>query len=95
MNIQGRAAAANLRPLPLGPPVERRNLSARGALARRVHGEFAEMPGLILSIEQAARLFSLPFNTCARVLNELIQGDLIRVTTDGRYALSRRRTRSD
>jgi hypothetical protein len=73
-------------PLP-GPRAERRDAPSRRALVRRVHGEFLEMPGLTLSIGQAARLFGLPSSFCARVLDELIAGDCLRVTTDGRYAL--------
>jgi DNA-binding IclR family transcriptional regulator len=55
-----------------------------------VHGEFLEMPGLTLSIAQAARLFSLPPAVCARVFGELLNSQLLRRTADGRYVLLRR-----
>jgi hypothetical protein len=85
--IKGQPVRANLRPLVSEPPAERRDLASRRALLHRVHGEFREMPGLRLSIQQAARLFSVPPTVCARVLAELIADDLLRVTHDGHYAL--------
>lgn len=91
-DVKGKPARAQLRPSSSGHPVERRDLSSRRALVRRVRSEFLEMPGLTLSITQAARLFSLPSNACARVFGELIDDDLLRATTDGRYALARRST---
>lgn len=89
-DVTFQLARAHLRPALPAHLVERRNLSSRRALVLRVHGEFLEMPGLTLSIEQAARLFSLPSGVCTRVLGELIAGDLLRRTTDGRYALAKR-----
>ncbi len=89
-NIKGQAARAQLRPPLPGRPSERRNLSSRRALVRRIHGEFLEMPGLTLSIQQAARLFSLPTSVCTSVFGELVGGNCLRVTIDGRYALLRK-----
>jgi hypothetical protein len=89
-DVTCQPARAQLRPAIPAHVAERCDLSTRHALPRRVHSEFLEMPGLTLSIEQAARLFSLPSGVCARVLGELIAGDLLRRTTDGRYALARR-----
>jgi hypothetical protein len=91
-NLRFQPVAAQLRPSVPTRFTERRNRAARHALLHRVHSEFLEMPGLILSIEQAARLFSLPSSVCARVFVELVDDDLLRVATDGRYALARRST---
>jgi selenocysteine lyase/cysteine desulfurase len=45
----------------------------------RVTGEFREMPGLTLTLAQAARLFSLDPERCERVLGALVQhGVLVR-----------------
>jgi hypothetical protein len=85
--IKGQPVRASLRPRVSEPPAERRDLTSRRALLHRVHSEFREMPGLRLSIQQAARLFSVPPTVCARVLAELIADDLLRVTHDGHYAL--------
>jgi hypothetical protein len=86
-NVKGQPVRAQLRPPFSGPPAERRDVSSRRAIVRRVHGEFLEMPGLTLSVAQAARLFSLPSSVCARVFGELIEGHWLRVTIDGQYAL--------
>ena len=86
-SVKGQPVRAQLRSPFSGPPAERRDVSSRRALVRRVHGEFLEMPGLTLSIAQAARLFSLPSSTCARVFGELIEGHRLRLAIDGEYAL--------
>jgi hypothetical protein len=38
----------------------------------RVQGEFSEMPGLTLTVRQAARLFSIEQSRCERVLGALV-----------------------
>ena len=46
-------------------------------LARRVRGEFMEMPGLRLNVRQAERLWGLDAVCCEAVLDALVeQGDL-------------------
>jgi hypothetical protein len=51
------------------------------SLSARVQGEFHEMPGLMLTIPQAARLFNLDRVQCLRILQSLVDsGHLI---TDG------------
>ena len=55
------------------------------ALRARVRGEFREMPGLRLTLPQAARLFSLEPSRCERILRALVlAGDL---ATDGKAFL--------
>ena len=55
--------------------------NATGTLARcveerllrvRIHGEYQEMPGLSLTLPQAARFFNVELTECARVLNTLV-----------------------
>jgi hypothetical protein len=59
-------------------------------LPGRIRAEYREMPGLSLSLSQAARLWGLPAPRCAGVLAVLIaQGDLI-CTRDGRYVATTR-----
>jgi hypothetical protein len=84
-DIRFRPVRAQLRP---PRPIERRNAASRHALRRRVHAEFFEMPGLTLTVEQAARLFGLPADVCRRVFGELVQVEMLRLTADGRYALA-------
>lgn len=47
----------------------------------RVHGEFNEMPGLTLTVRQAARLFSIEPARCERVLGALVYDGIL--ATDG------------
>lgn len=48
----------------------------------RVRAEYQEMPGLTLTVPQAARLFNLEREACERVLNHLVSGGIL--WTDGR-----------
>jgi hypothetical protein len=54
-------------------------------LIRRVHAEYAEMPGLSLTMPQAQRLFGIDSQTCAVVLNTLIVRGFLRRTLKGTY----------
>ena len=47
----------------------------------RVQGEFREMPGLTLTVRQAARLFSIESARCERVLGALVHDGIL--ATDG------------
>lgn len=51
------------------------------AMCARVWAEFREMPGLNLTLAQAARLFSLEREKCGRVLHALVMSGVL--TTDG------------
>jgi hypothetical protein len=52
------------------------------ALQARVTAEFREMPGMRLTLAQAARLFSIDAARCARVLGALVERGVL--ATDGR-----------
>jgi hypothetical protein len=41
-------------------------------LARRIHTEFQELPGLNLTLPQAQRLWGLPPEVCAHVVDVLV-----------------------
>jgi hypothetical protein len=49
----------------------------------RVEGEFREMPGLTLTVRQAARLFSMEPARCERVLGALVHDGVLAAGTDG------------
>jgi hypothetical protein len=66
-----------------GPLAERRNVSYREALIRRISGEFDEMPGMRLTSRQAIRLFGLREDVCLRILEELRREGRLRLTTAG------------
>jgi DNA-binding IclR family transcriptional regulator len=59
----------------------------RKALVHRIRSEFGEMRGLSLTLAQAARLFGIPLEVCARILVGLADEGLLRSTTEGRYLL--------
>ena len=52
------------------------------ALQWRVAAEFREMPGLRLTLPQAARLFSIDSSCCERVLGALVDRGVL--ASDGR-----------
>lgn len=54
----------------------------------RVRGEFREMPGMRLTLEQAMRLWSLNRETCASVLDELVASRFLQRDVNGRYKLT-------
>jgi len=56
-------------------------------LAIRVHGEYREMPGLRLTVRQAARLFSLTPDLADSVLQELRHASILACSNDGAFAL--------
>lgn len=61
--------------------------SARPQLERMIVGTYSEMPGLLLQLPQAARLFGLAREACQTVLDELVERRVLRRTRDGQYGL--------
>ena len=55
-------------------------------LQARVFSEYREMPGLKLTLAQAARLFSLDAARCARVLGSLVERGVL-ATNGSTFAL--------
>lgn len=51
----------------------------------RIRGEFIEMPGLRLTIEQASRLWHMDAATCAEVLVRLVGERFLMRTRNGAY----------
>jgi hypothetical protein len=62
---------------------------AMSPLAERVHGEYREMPGLRLTVRQAARLFSVAPDVADAVLHELRRASLLARSDDGAFFLDR------
>lgn len=56
-----------------------------GDLVSRVRGEYLEMPGLSLTLEQAKRLLALDHGTCSGVLSNLVRSGFLRRRRDGSY----------
>lgn len=59
------------------PPPER--------LLARVRGEYVEMPGLRLTLEQACRLWQVDVSTCETLLEYLVRTGVLRKTASGFY----------
>lgn len=54
-------------------------------LLSRARGEYLEMPGLSLTVEQAQRLWALDRGTCSGVLSNLVRAGFLRRRRDGSY----------
>src|SRR5262245_50277234 len=52
-------------------------------LVERVRSEFIEMPGLQLTLPQAARLWGLDQNASRRIIDALVEGSFLRWTKRG------------
>jgi hypothetical protein len=60
------------------------SLGKTDLVLQRIRGEYLEMPGLRLTVKQACRFWSLDEQTCARLLESLVDaGFLARVGQDG------------
>jgi len=55
------------------------------ALAARVRAEYLEMPGLSLTVTQAARFWNLEPALCQHVLERLAHGGFLATTPRGSY----------
>jgi hypothetical protein len=84
LDITLHPAAASLPPT---VPSERRRVTERHALLHRIHGEFEGMPGVSLTLDQAAKLFGLRPEITSRILGQLTDARVLRHKSDGRFAL--------
>ncbi|HEX8029937.1 MAG TPA: hypothetical protein VF491_15800 [Vicinamibacterales bacterium] len=55
-------------------------------LLYRIRGEFLEMPGMRLTIEQASRLWQIDAATCTSALMRLVAEHFLTRTRHGAYA---------
>lgn len=72
------------RPLAPGGAISSRAIADDGHLVARVRGEFAEIPGLSLTVVQASKLFGLDPPRCERILQLLVARGALR-QTGGRF----------
>jgi hypothetical protein len=56
------------------------------ALMTRIRGEYLEMPGLRLTLDQAMRLFGVERTLCKPVLDALVEAKFLCVRPGGAYA---------
>jgi hypothetical protein len=64
---------------------DRRDGMRRVRLLERIRSEFAEMPGLRLTRDQAMRLWSMPAEACDRIFRELERAGFLREFDNGAY----------
>ena len=57
-------------------------------LLARIRGEFREMPGLRLTLQQARRLLNLDLLTCSAALEVLEAAGFLATTRDGAFVLA-------
>jgi hypothetical protein len=60
----------------------------------RVSGEYVEMPGLQLTLEQAQRLFGLSESECGVVLESLAECEILMKLPNGKFARASGETRT-
>ena len=60
----------------------------QSTLVDRVRGEFIEMPGLQLTMQQAARLWGLDLLACRHVVDVLVDSAFLRWTESGKIIRS-------
>jgi hypothetical protein len=60
-------------------------MTTMGPVCERIAAEYREMPGLSLTVAQAARFFGLASDQCVTVLQALVVRGQLRRREDGRY----------
>lgn len=66
-------------------PDDIRTMPAIREAILRVEGEYREMPGLCLTLAQAARLWGMDRSTCELVLANLIERRVLKRALNGTY----------
>ena len=54
-------------------------------LMEQVQAEYAEMPGLSVTLSQAQRLWAVDQGTCEEVFSRLVSSGVLRKTTKGQF----------
>jgi len=54
-------------------------------LTRQIEAEYAEMPGLCVTLPQATRLWAVDRTTCQTAFDQLVARGVLRTTTKGRF----------
>ncbi len=55
------------------------------SVVQRIRGEYTEMPGLTLTVRQAARLWGLEIPQSQRLLSELVESHFLVADASGAY----------
>ena len=81
---RNRASRAT-KPSETARPVDMRTMPAIREAILRVEGEYREMPGLSVTLPQAARLWGMDRSTCELVLANLIERRVLKRALNGTY----------
>jgi hypothetical protein len=65
------------------------------SLATRIRGEYEEMPGLSITLQQASRLWQIDVGTCETILADLVDAGFLRRTRNGAFILTSSESRQD
>ena len=81
------AMTARLPPADISPsvPILVNSDTPLEGLIRRMRAEYLEMPGLLLSVAQAQRLWNVDAETCMSVLEALLGDRFLECTSNGKY----------
>ena len=71
-----------------GVPSQRQSAPEQQELTERVRAEYREMPGLCLTLGQAARLLGMSHGVCMHVFRALVREGFLRETPRGVYVLA-------
>lgn len=63
------------------------DVTKKQQMLNRVRGEFLEMPGLRLRLDQAQRLWGLDRHTCEDLLSSLVDAKFLSRRADDAYSL--------
>lgn len=83
-DVSGRPAEGSPREAAAHTPTESQSKTVQ-ELTRRIQAEYAEMPGLNMTVAQAQRLLASDRQTCTAALKALITRRVLRRTAQGRY----------
>jgi len=64
-------------------------MQSHALLIDRVRGEFNEMPGLQLTMAQAAKLWGLDLAACRHIIDVLVESSFLRWTPAGKITRAR------
>ena len=67
------------------PTIPERDLTASASLVQRIRAEYLEMPGLTLTVPQAARLWNLSAAHSQQLLSELVRREFLVQDARGSY----------
>jgi hypothetical protein len=70
----------------MGTNLTRDELLTNNTFLPRIRGEYREMPGMRLTVEQAQRLWGLDRGTCENALGLLVEERFLTRGTDGAYS---------